>query len=285
MKVLTEKLKKLWQLILILEEILILLILASFIYGLVSFNKIENVYFAVSLRYLQENPWYLLIFLLLSLFLFVSRVFFFQGALKRFRQVCSWWQSFSRLLQVDLRRAVSPIGIISAIAFFDLEKNPVRGSRVFLYHQLMIFLSDFSFYLSLLFFLWRNFWLFSFLILFWLVIFLLRRPSILDLQNWLFGLLVKLMRLLIVVAVFQAFGLKLTLKETSYLFIAWDFTSSITPIFYGTGISELTATIVAFFIGVPFQLILIPLFVVRILTTYLPLILLLLPKLKLRKFG
>lgn len=277
MEEISAKLKKAWQWVLILEEVLVIFILISFIYSLVSYqNNTDEIYFKISFQHLIEKPWYIFIFIALSFVILFFRSLILQGSFKKFRQYYSIFDSLKLLLQMDLRRAFSPIGLLSYISFFDPERNPIKGSKAFLYNQFLITIGDLTFYTIFFLFFWQSLIPILIFLIIFLPLFLFWQPKRLDIRNWLIASVAKTPKLVLFLLVFQAFGLSFSVRSLFYVFVAWDFSSAITPIFYGTGVSELIATIVAFFINIPFQSILVPIFVVRLFATYFPLILILL---------
>jgi MFS family permease len=264
-----HKIKTLWELIIILENIFIILILLASLYSLTLSKGIDNFYFVISFQKLKEEPWFLIILSFLSFFIFFLRVKVLQCSLNRFEENVNFKEALRLLLQIDIRRAFSPIGIISSISFFNKEKNPIKGIKPFIYNQFIFALGNWLFYLLILLFLWKNIFILLFLLSLLIIVIYFLQPK--DFIGLFFAITEEAPRLILFILIFYLFNINANFNQIVYIYIAWDFSSAITPVLFGAGISELIATIVSFFVGVPFQLTLLPLFVARIFIVYLPL--------------
>ncbi len=266
--------KRILSLILITEELLIILILFFSIYSFLKFEQKEKIYFTISFKYFKENPIIIIALLVFSYLILIFRSLALKNSFHRFNRNLNFLDALHTLSHIDFRRAISPIGIFSSIILLDHQKQFLSGAKIFLYNQLLITLTDWVFYFLILFIISKSpFFLILLTIPISLGLFL--KPTKIDFKVFINFLLSEVFRLIVFYLAFVAFGITYNLKPVIYIYIAWDFSSAITPIFYGTGISELIASIVAYFNKIRFQDILLPLFVIRLIITYLPLTVLL----------
>ena len=272
---------KLLNKILILENLLITIVVLILLLKAERFIEkfvegLSNIYLYFSKNFLLVCNNFLVLFLILLLHAILWRkIFFYYGKNVKVSEV------FKIFIKIHTKRTFSPLGPVSPI--LNIDHDIKTSSLIYFSYAIFIFLGSFLFFI--MFFFYKIPIIFFAFVLFYILILLFLKETFFknyDLKNYLelifLAFLLEALSFIAFLISLWVFNNSLDIFSALLVYLIWVLVSTISPFLYGTGAGEMLATLVVYYLGYNPSLFLLSTIYYRLLTTYLPILFILIPQ-------
>jgi len=276
-----QKENKFLKKLLILENILITFVAFYFLLKLEKFAYNLFFYFKNIIPLFIDNI-YLVILSLLSLVLIILlhiilwfEIFKINNEQKSVKEVIEIY------FKIHAKRTFSPLGPISPI--LNIDSNLKKSTLIYFHYSAVIFLGSSLFFL--IFLLYRLPFLLIITFVFYLIIFLILKETVFKnikifeiTKLLLISVLLELISFIAFIYCVYIFKNNLDISTLLISYLIWVLISTISPFLYGTGAGESLATLFIYYSGYNPYSFLISILYYRLLTTYLPILGIMIPE-------
>lgn len=263
------------SILLLIENLLIFLIIVFLILNVPKIDKTYLQQLKIVKNYFYFHSGFLLISFFSSFLLIFFHIFLWFFLFRFSKIEKNLLEASYTYFRVHARRLLSPFGPLSPIIFLEAENK--NYSLFYISYSFFILLGSILFFI-LIFFSFKYFIVLIPSIFFIIVVYFVKKNFLKNFDTWQFLLLTSITFLLELTGFFIFYlTTKAFLENINiyYIFIAyliWVITSSVSPLLYGTGSSEALSLLYIYYLGYNPYTFLLSLIYYRLITTYLPLL-------------
>jgi hypothetical protein len=278
--------KKILKSFLILENVLITLVVFYFLFKLEKFipNLISN--FRNIIPIFIENIFLVILSLFSLVLMILLHIILWFEVFKINKEDKQLKEIIKIYFKVHTKRTFSPLGPISPI--LNIDSDLKKSTIIYIHYSLLIFLGSFLFFLIFLLYRFLIFLIAAFVV-YVIILLVLKETIFKNIKFFEIFKLILISGLLEFISfaafIYSVYIFKNNLDISTILlsYLIWVLISTISPFLYGTGAGESLATLFIYYSGYDPSLFLISTLYYRLLTTYLPILGLLIPKKYLEK--
>jgi len=276
-----QKENKILKNLLILENVLISLIVFYFLFKLEKFTYNLIFYLKNIIPVFIENIYLVILSLLSLLLMILLHIILWFDIFKINKEGKPLEEIVKIYFKIHTKRTFSPLGPVSPL--LNIDSDFKKSLLIYFHYSAIIFLGSTLFFLCFLLYRFPLFLILS--LLFYIIIFLVLKEFFFKTLNFselmkliFISILLEFISFISFICSVYIFKNNLDISTVLIGYLIWVLISTLSPFLYGTGASESLATLFIYYSGGDPSLFLISVLYYRILTTYLPIIGLLLPE-------